>query len=153
MLLAELAARLKAQGQTLAEKLEELFRAHGCHIERTVSVEMPGAEGMDRMKEVMKGFRAAPPAELAGSKVASVRDYMGEAASTLYQYADAEKPLTGDLVMLDLAAEGNYVAVRPSGTEPKVKFYMFAYLPPAETPMSLPLEISSKSGSMPYRPI
>jgi len=56
-----------------------------------------------------------------------------EAAATLYQYAEAEKPLTGDVVMLDLAEEGNTVAVRPSGTEPKVKFYMFAYAPPAES--------------------
>ena len=133
MLLAELAARLKAKGQTPAEKLDELFRRHGCHVERTISVAMPGAEGMDRMKEVMKGFRSSPPKELAGLKIAAVRDYQAEAAATLYQYAEAEKPLTGDVVMLDLAEEGNTVAVRPSGTEPKVKFYMFAYAPPAES--------------------
>lgn len=133
MLLAELAARLKAQGQTPAEKLDELFRRHGCHVERTISVAMPGAEGMDRMKEVMKGFRSSPPRELAGMKIAAVRDYQADAAATLYQYAGAEKPLTGDVVMLDLAEEGNFVAVRPSGTEPKVKFYMFAYAPPAES--------------------
>jgi phosphomannomutase len=133
MLLSELAARLKAQGQTLAEKLDELFRKYGCHVERTVSVRMPGAEGMERMKEVMAACRANPPKQMAAIDVAQVRDYLGDAAATLYQYNDAEEPLTGDVVMLDLATAGNYVAVRPSGTEPKVKFYMFAYAPAAES--------------------
>ncbi|MHB8897317.1 MAG: phospho-sugar mutase [Thermoguttaceae bacterium] len=133
MLLAELAARLKTQGLTLAEKFDALCREHGCHVERTVSVTMPGAEGMERMKEVMAACRANPPREMAGFAIQGVRDYSAGAAATLYQYAGAETPLKGDLVMLDLAAEGNYVAVRPSGTEPKVKFYMFTYAPPAES--------------------
>jgi phosphoglucomutase/phosphomannomutase len=133
MLLSELAARLKAQGETLAEQFDALCRAYGCHVERTVSVTMPGAEGMERMKEVMAACRANPPRQMAGFDIAEVRDYLAGAAATLYQYDDAEVPLKGDLVMLGLAAEGNYVAVRPSGTEPKVKFYMFAYAPPAES--------------------
>ena len=133
MLLSELAARLKAQGMTLAEKFDELCRRHGCHVERTVSVVMPGAEGMERMKEVMAACRANPPQQMAGFDVADVRDYLAEAAPTLYQYHDAEVPLKGDLVIIGLVAAGNYVAVRPSGTEPKVKFYMFAYAPPAES--------------------
>ncbi len=128
MLLAELAARLKAQGQTPAEKLDELFRRHGYHVERTISVAMPGAEGMDRMGEVMKGFRQSAQG-LAGMKIAAVRDYQAAAAATSTSTQAARKPLTGDVVMLDLAEEGNFVAVRPSGTEPKVKFYMFAYAP------------------------
>ncbi len=133
MLLAELAARLKAQGQTLAEKFDGLCRTHGCHVERTVSVTMPGAEGMERMKEVMVACRANPPKQMAGFDIVEVRDYLAGSAGTLYRYGDAEVALKGDLVMLGLAAEGNYVAVRPSGTEPKVKFYMFAYAPPAES--------------------
>ncbi len=133
MLLSELAARLKAQGQTLAEKFDALCRTHGCHVERTVSVTMPGAEGMERMKEVMAACRANPPQQMAGFDVVEVRDYLGAAAQSLYQYRDAQVPLKGDLVMLALAAEGNFAAVRPSGTEPKVKFYMFAFAPPAES--------------------
>ncbi|NLE40028.1 MAG: phospho-sugar mutase, partial [Pirellulaceae bacterium] len=71
-----------------------------------------------------------PPATLAGIKVAQVRDYLNH---TVTPFGGDPRPLAGprgDMVMLDLAAEGNYVAVRPSGTEPKVKFYMFAYDPP-----------------------
>ncbi len=75
MLLCELAAKLKAAGQTLHEKLDALFWQHGVHAERTISVQMPGSEGMARMMEVMAAFRAAPPTEIAGDRVAQIRDY------------------------------------------------------------------------------
>jgi len=127
MLLSELAARLKTQGMSLAEKLDELFRQYGCHAEKTVSVQMPGEEGMDRMNALMARFRQSPPESLGGMKVTRRRDYQG---NTVTETGGSPQPLdgpTGDLVILDLQREGNYVAVRPSGTEPKVKFYMFAY--------------------------
>ena len=133
MLLAELAARAKSAGLSLHEKLDGLFRRHGCHTEQTVSVRMPGKEGMDRMDALMAQFRAEPPRELGGLQVARIRDYLNNITTTV---DGATEPLpcpTGDLVMLDFSAEGNYVAVRPSGTEPKVKFYMFAYDPPEQS--------------------
>lgn len=133
LVLAELAARAKAAGQSLHGKLDELFRRHGCHAEKTVSVTMPGAEGMDRMKQLMASLRSDPPRELAGIAIARVRDYL---SGTQFAPGGAKQALAGprgDLVMLDLALEGNYVAVRPSGTEPKVKFYQFTYAPPAES--------------------
>lgn len=129
MLLAELAASVKAAGQSLHEKLESLFWQFGYHSEHTVSLTMPGSQGMKDMQAVMAAFRAQPPAELAGIKVSSMRDYQHH---TILRPGSAPAPLEGpqgDMVILDLAAEGNYVAVRPSGTEPKVKFYMFAYEP------------------------
>jgi phosphoglucomutase/phosphomannomutase len=132
LLLCELAAKLKAAGQTLHEKLDALFWQHGVHIERTISVQMPGSEGMTRMMEVMTAFRAAPPREIAGQQVAQIRDYERQTVTRTGgapQHLDGPK---GDLVILDLAAEGNYVACRPSGTEPKIKFYMFAYTPPEQ---------------------
>jgi phosphoglucomutase/phosphomannomutase len=132
LLLCELAAKLKAEGQTLHQKLEALYWQHGLHMERTVSVQMPGSEGMDRMQEVMQRFRAQPLRELAGSGVKQLRDY--EQGKTLLPKGKTQ-PLVGphgDLVILDLEAEGNYVAVRPSGTEPKIKLYMFAYQPPEQ---------------------
>ena len=70
MLLAELAARAKAEGQTLHEKLDELFRRYGCHVGADDSRSgMPGAEGMDRMKALMAHFRREPPRSLGGMKV------------------------------------------------------------------------------------
>jgi phosphomannomutase len=153
LLLCELAAKLKAAGQTLHEKLDALFWQHGAHEERTVSVQMPGSEGMARMKEVMAAFRAGPPTEIGGMRVAQIRDYERQtvtkavsppsrggpveqgAARLASPTWEKPQPLAGpkgDLVFLDLATEGNYVACRPSGTEPKIKFYMFAFTPPEQ---------------------
>ena len=84
---------------------------------------------MALMQKLMAKFRSDPPTELAGVKVAAVRDYK---ANTVTKTGGAAEPLdgpTGDLVIMDLEAEGNYVAARPSGTEPKVKFYMFTCVP------------------------
>ena len=132
LLACELAAKLKAEGKTLHEKLDDLFWQHGAHAERTVSVQMPGSEGMERMKEVMAAFRNDPPREIGGMKVAAVRDYL---TNTTFAPGGEPEPLegpTGDLVLLDFATDGNYVAIRPSGTEPKVKLYMFTYEPPEQ---------------------
>lgn len=132
LLLCELAAKLKAQGNTLHEKLDSLFWQHGVHAERTVSVQMPGSEGMLRMMEVMAQFRATPPTTLVGSAVARVRDYFDQQT---WAPGGEKQPLDGpkgDLVILDLKLAGNYVAIRPSGTEPKIKLYMFTYEPPEQ---------------------
>ena len=129
LLIAELAAHCKAAGQTLREKLDALFWQYGYHAERTVSKTMPGSEGMARMKALMARLRSQPPETLGGLKVAATRDYLNRLVVT----ADgAKRPLDGprdDLLIFDLEKTGNYAAVRPSGTEPKVKFYTFAFEP------------------------
>lgn len=129
MLLAELAASCKAKGQTLHEKLDALYWQFGCHEERQVSVTMPGSEGMKNMSALMQRLRTSPPSTLAGMKVVRVRDYSGLTEWTAGGLHRAFKGPKGDMVMIDLANEGTYIAVRPSGTEPKVKFYMFTYEP------------------------
>jgi phosphomannomutase len=129
MLMAELAAHCKADGKTLAEKLDDLYWQHGCHAERTVSKTMPGSEGMTRMKQLMTRLRTELPESLGGMKIVAARDYLNQV--TLAPGGGQTK-LDGpkdDLVIFDLEKPGNYAAVRPSGTEPKVKFYTFAYEP------------------------
>ncbi len=129
MLLAELAARVKAEGKSLHEKLEALYWQHGYHAEHTINVFMEGSEGMTRMKALMQQFREKPPTSLAGVEVTSIRDYK---ALTTTTSTGEKQPLdapAADMVILDLAEPGNYIAVRPSGTEPKVKFYMFTFVP------------------------
>jgi phosphoglucomutase/phosphomannomutase len=133
MLLCEVTAKLKAQKKTLHQKLDDLFWQHGVHSERTVSVQMPGSEGMFRMQEVMTKFRNEPPREFAGQPVKRARNYF-DSAVTIFPDGGTQS-LTGpvgDLVILDLAIEGNYIAIRPSGTEPKIKLYMFTYEPPEQ---------------------
>ena len=150
LLLAELAAALKPQGKTLHEQLDAIFCTHGCHLERQVAITLPGAAGMDRMREIMATLRTQPPAALGGLPVARVRDYGSLTTSTPGTSAVPFTGAKGDLVMFDLAdsaapstsltvadvaagrfpALANCVAARPSGTEPKIKFYLFAAAAP-----------------------
>ena len=150
LLLAELAAALRPQGTTLHEQLDAIFCTHGCHLERQVAITLPGAAGMDRMREIMATLRSQPPAAIGGLPVARVRDYGSLSTSTPDTAAVPFDGAKGDLVMFDLAdptvltprlaatdtaagrfpALANCVAARPSGTEPKIKFYLFAAAPP-----------------------
>jgi phosphoglucomutase/phosphomannomutase len=129
LLMAELAANCKSRGQSLHEKLDALYWQFGCHLEKTVSKTMPGSSGMARMRELMGRLRTEPPRQIAGLQVSRIRDFeRGLIIDPAGRETPAELP-QGDMVILDLESEGNYVAIRPSGTEPKVKFYAFAYEP------------------------
>ncbi|MGD9722278.1 MAG: phospho-sugar mutase [Pirellulales bacterium] len=129
MLLAELTARLKSEGKSLHEKLDALFWQHGYHAETQISVAMPGSQGMQDMAALMARFRDDPPRELAGMRVARVRDYLHLQERAPGGAARPFQGPRGEMVMIDLDSPGCYVAVRPSGTEPKVKYYMFSYEP------------------------
>ena len=88
---------------------------------------------MENMQKLMTRLREQPPTVLADLRVQEVRDYL---KSTVTAGDGGTRPLdgpVGDMIILDFQAEGNYVAARPSGTEPKVKFYIFAHLPPGES--------------------
>jgi phosphomannomutase len=143
LLLAELAARAKAEGETLYEKLDDLYRLHGCHSESQLNIQMPGEKGMEEMKALMAKFRTSPPKSIGGLKLVQMRDYLNRKITNSGGKSRKLDGPKGDLVMLDLEG-GNSVAVRPSGTEPKVKFYMFAYDPPHTSDTAgLPSSVSS----------
>jgi phosphoglucomutase/phosphomannomutase len=128
MLMAELAARVKSERKSLHEKLESLFWQHGYHAEQQFNLRMEGSGGMANMQKLMKRFREAPPQSLASAPVAAVRDYLRQTVTR----GGKEEPLAGpkdNLIFFDRAEPGNRAAVRPSGTEPKVKFYLFTYRP------------------------
>jgi phosphomannomutase len=116
MLMAELAAARKAEGRTLHEELDRLYRKYGLHVERQVAMTLPGADGMIQMQAMMYRLRTSPPQMLAGAAVTNVRDYLTR----------TDGPQT-DLLVFETAEPGLYAAVRPSGTEPKIKFYLFGY--------------------------
>ena len=129
MLMSELAAELKDKQISMHEYLFNLYRKHGYHRETLINLVMEGSEGMAAMQRLMQSFRTSPPESLAGIKIAKVRDYA--AGTTTVVDTEQIQPLegpTGDLIILDLAEDGNYVAVRPSGTEPKIKLYVFTRL-------------------------
>jgi phosphoglucomutase/phosphomannomutase len=129
LLMAELAGRLKAQGQSVHEKLDALFRQYGPHSERLITIQLEGAQGMVQMQRIMQQLREDPPTELGGTAVSGVLDYRHQRVLRDGMTGPLAGP-RGDMVVLELAPPGNYLAVRPSGTEPKVKIYLFAYTPP-----------------------
>ncbi len=128
MLLAELAAELAQQNQTLHQALEQLYERAGYHAESSFARTFGGAQGMEAMRRTMERLRTNPPTRLAGQAVVAVRDYlqpaMSATLSTRVQPAESER----DLIVFDLA-DGSRAATRPSGTEPKLKFYLFGYRP------------------------
>jgi phosphoglucomutase/phosphomannomutase len=136
LLIAELAAELRAQGQTLLQHLDRLYETYGVHRERTTSVNLPGLDGARRRQQIMDDLRGRPPARIAGMPVRQVRDYL---ADRITWTDGSQGPLNGphgDVLVFELAADGNRVAVRPSGTEPKIKFYFFAHEPPGPEPLA-----------------
>lgn len=123
-LLAEICAYAKDQGKTLYDLLMDIYIEYGFSKETTINVVRPGKSGADEIQAMMTNFRNNPPKELGGSKVVLVKDYL-----TLEQ-RDAE----GNVSKIDMSATSNVlqwfcedntkVSVRPSGTEPKIKFYL-----------------------------
>jgi phosphoglucomutase/phosphomannomutase len=141
MLLAELATECKAAGITLHDQLDRLFLQFGCHQESSMSHTLPGADGLAQMQATMARLRKNPPHELGGLRVRHVRDYLRqeivtfpnrEATHVQRERQKANVPAS-DLLIFDLEPAGNWAAIRPSGTEPKLKFYLFAYEPPEKS--------------------
>ena len=131
-LMAEIAAWAKENGKTLWDLLLDAYQEYGFSQEAAVSVVKPGKSGADEIKAMMEQFRANPPKSLAGEKVVLVKDFK------LLKQTDAAGKVT-DLVMPEpsnvlqyFTVAGDKISVRPSGTEPKIKFYMEAKLPMAD---------------------
>ena len=128
-LISEIAAWAKEHGKTLYELLLDIYVEYGFSQEGAVSVVKPGKSGADEIKAMMEQFRANPPKTLAGEKVVLIKDF-----KLLKQYnqdgsvTPLVMPETSNVLQYFTAA-GDKVSVRPSGTEPKIKFYMEAKLP------------------------
>ncbi len=140
MLMSELAAMVKANGKSLHQHLCDLYQQHGYHQETVINLAMEGSEGMAAMLRLMAAFRTNPMRSLAGIPVAKLRDYQDltvrDVQSTNPSSPDVISPLVGpvgNLIIMDLVEAGNYVAVRPSGTEPKIKLYVFTRLAAEES--------------------
>ncbi len=123
-LLAEICAWAKDQGKTLYDILMEIYLEYGFSKETTVNVVKPGKTGADEIKAMMENFRANPPQELGGSKVVLAKDYQTlKATAGDGTVTDIDMPTTSNVLQY-FTEDGTKVSVRPSGTEPKIKFYM-----------------------------
>ena len=119
---AELTAVLKAKGTTVLAHLEQLYRRYGLFVSSQVNVTRKGAEGLKELKAIMAKLRAAPPMKIGDHEVVAVRDY----STHVIKKADGTTTTLdlpkSDVLTWDLAS-GSRVIARPSGTEPKAKFY------------------------------
>ena len=123
-LLAEICAWAKDQGKTLYDVLMDIYLEYGLALNKTINVVKPGKSGADEIKAMMENFRKNRPTEIGGSKVICTKDY---GVLKEYDAAGAEKALDfpeASNVLQWYTEDGTKVSVRPSGTEPKIKFYI-----------------------------
>jgi phosphoglucomutase len=123
MLICEMAAYYKSRGMTLHDALIDLWNKYGYFYEELRSIEMEGKEGMERIQELMGDFRNHPPKELAGVRVSVIDDYMDSKSQNLKTETTSTIELPVSDVLRYTLEDGSWFAIRPSGTEPKVKLY------------------------------
>ncbi|MBR4179204.1 MAG: phospho-sugar mutase [Treponema sp.] len=114
---AEMILYWRSQGKSLLEHLDDMYKEYGYFEDRAISQNFPGMSGVETMKNMMAGLRANPPATLGGEKVIKVRDLMNDPA------------LPKSNVLQFYLESGTIVSARPSGTEPKIKFYINSMIP------------------------
>ncbi len=123
-LICEIAAWAKDQGKTLYDLLMQIYAEYGFSKEFTVNVVRPGKTGADEIKQMMTDFRANPPQELGGSKIVTWKDYQSlEAKHADGSVEKLNMPTTSNVLQW-FCDDNTKVSVRPSGTEPKIKFYI-----------------------------
>ena len=123
-LLAEICAWAKDQGKTLYDVLMDIYVEYGFSLNHTINVVKPGKSGADEIKAMMERFRSNPPQEIAGSKVVLTKDYQVlKAVDAEGRETKLDFPATSNVLQW-FTADGNKISVRPSGTEPKIKFYL-----------------------------
>ena len=123
-LICEIAAWAKDQGKTLYDLLMDIYIEYGFSKETTVNVVKPGKSGADEIKAMMENFRKNPPTELGGSKVTVWKDYQSlEQTNADGSVTKLDMPATSNVLQW-FCEDGTKVSVRPSGTEPKIKFYI-----------------------------
>ena len=123
LLLTEVAAHFKSEGKTLYDGLQALYEKYGYFLEKTISVTVQGLEGPAKIKALLDGLRKEVPSNFGGIKVAVAQDF------AVNQQVDSqgvisEIGLPTSNVLKYILEDGSWIAVRPSGTEPKIKFYM-----------------------------
>jgi phosphoglucomutase len=121
MLVMELAACCKKRGETIRDYLEALYRRYGYYAEKGISVVLQGQEGSARMGRIMDRFRSDPPRKFGALQLVETIDYING-------YED----IPASNVLKFIMDDGSWFAVRPSGTEPKIKFYYYAVSPQRE---------------------
>lgn len=126
MLVCEMAAYFKNQGKNILDALNELYNSYGHYLAYVQSIELTGSDAMEKAAKMMADLRESVPSQIGGAKVTAVRDYRSSLARDMGTGEETNIPLPKSNVLEFLLGEKGSVIARPSGTEPKVKFYYTA---------------------------
>lgn len=129
LLACEMAAFAKAEGKTLFQALIDLYLEYGCYQEHLVAITKKGKQGSLEIHQAMKALRATPLQRLANEKVVWIHDYLSQEATNLITGELQEITLPPSNVLIYTTEKGTKMAARPSGTEPKIKFYISVNTP------------------------
>lgn len=128
-MICEIAAVEKQKGRTLFEKLMDLYVEYGFYYEKLISITKKGMNGSKEIAEMMQGYRDNPPKEIAGSKVKDLLDYQLQVKKNLITGQSEKIDLPKSNVLQFITEDGSKISARPSGTEPKIKFYFSVNMP------------------------
>ena len=123
LVVAELAAYYRSRGLTLADGIEEIYKEYGYYAEKTISVTLSGVDGAEQIKAIMAKFRENGPKEWNATEITFVEDFKAQTSTAADGTVTALTTPPSDVLKYTLA-DGSWIAVRPSGTEPKIKFYI-----------------------------
>ena len=123
LVVAELAAYYRSRGLTLADGIEEIYKEYGYYAEKTISVTLSGVDGAEQIKAIMTKFRNNAPKEWNATAITVVEDFKAQTSTAADGTVTALTTPPSDVLKYTLA-DGSWIAVRPSGTEPKIKFYI-----------------------------
>lgn len=123
LVVAELAAYYRSRGLTLADGIEEIYKEYGYYAEKTISVTLSGVDGAEQIKAIMAKFRNNAPKEWNATTITVVEDFKAQTSTATDGTVTALTTPPSDVLKYTLA-DGSWIAVRPSGTEPKIKFYI-----------------------------
>ena len=123
LVVAELAAYYRSRGLTLADGIEEIYKEYGYYAEKTISVTLSGVDGAEQIKAIMAKFRNNAPKEWNATAITVVEDFKAQTSTTADGIVTALTTPPSDVLKYTLA-DGSWIAVRPSGTDPKIKFYI-----------------------------
>ena len=123
LVVAELAAYYRSRGLTLADGIEEIYKEYGYYAEKTISVTLSGVDGAEQIKAIMAKFRDNGPKEFNATAISITEDFKAQTATAADGTVTALTTPPSDVLKYTLA-DGSWIAVRPSGTEPKIKFYI-----------------------------
>ena len=123
LVVAELAAYYRSRGLTLADGIEEIYKEYGYYAEKTISVTLSGVDGAEQIKAIMAKFRNNAPKEFNETAVSITEDFKAQTSTAADGTVTALTTPPSDVLKYTLA-DGSWIAVRPSGTEPKIKFYI-----------------------------